>query len=377
MFDKKHCSPNSWKGGNGVDQDALSPDKCAAYIKSNPATCNQNFFNWAGNGDGNCGCITDLKDDCSQSYPHEQVKVMTFRYGVVHAEGKRCKTEKWLNIKNKNDPNECLALIKSKKDECNQNFFNWGSAVLGGDGNCGCITDLITDCGASSLDSSSTVVVMASPSDEKDGYPPEDVDCTAEGKAPYNTYHGCYENSGANRRPPSDGDGVTPDQCKQIALDQGQLFFGLEHPQGGKSDCLALDQLPAMVKRPDSECEGGGLFEGTYRRHGNAYRLAVYGASGARRCCPGLSPVEESAINCAGYCPESDSNPRATATTAQAATPKCLSVVPSFHPQRKSCQVTARTTMMDVISVCQVARSTTSFSPFMMVVSSILTIPGK
>lgn len=67
------CSSNHWLGNNNPD-----PMVCLGMIRERPTECNQYYFNHAGGGDGNCGCVTDLNSDCSSYQGHGVVNIMHY-----------------------------------------------------------------------------------------------------------------------------------------------------------------------------------------------------------------------------------------------------------------------------------------------------------
>ena len=67
------CSSNHWLGNKNPD-----PMVCLGMIRERPTECNQYYFNHAGGGDGNCGCVTDLNSDCSSYQGHGVVNIMHY-----------------------------------------------------------------------------------------------------------------------------------------------------------------------------------------------------------------------------------------------------------------------------------------------------------
>lgn len=59
LFTNEFCGPAVWKGASP------SAKICLARLQAE-AACNKRYFLWAFGGDKNCGCITDLKQDCSR-----------------------------------------------------------------------------------------------------------------------------------------------------------------------------------------------------------------------------------------------------------------------------------------------------------------------
>ena len=77
------CTSNNWLGHYSPD-----PLECLAQIRAKGSACNQQYFNHAGNGDGNCGCVTDTSKDCSVSSnqtPHTVVNIMMSGWKLTSA----------------------------------------------------------------------------------------------------------------------------------------------------------------------------------------------------------------------------------------------------------------------------------------------------
>merc|ERR1712038_1261000 len=88
------------------------------------------------------------------------------------------------------------------------------------------------------------------------------------------SYVGCFDNFGENRVLGHVPD-LTIEECQTQSTGG---FFGMEWPEGsvtvGEAQCMSLQALPDMNRRPDSECESE--LDTLGRRLGGSFRLAVY-----------------------------------------------------------------------------------------------------
>merc|ERR1712038_2125612 len=88
------------------------------------------------------------------------------------------------------------------------------------------------------------------------------------------SYVGCFDNFGENRVLGHVPD-LTIEECQTQSTGG---FFGMEWPEGsvtvGEAQCMSLQALPNMNRRPDSECESE--LDTLGRRLGGSFRLAVY-----------------------------------------------------------------------------------------------------
>jgi hypothetical protein len=72
----RECWNNRWL--NNYDS---NPRVCWELIKTKPE-CNQEYFNHAGNGDGNCGCVTDTSSTCDGLNHNHVVNIMHYIGGT-------------------------------------------------------------------------------------------------------------------------------------------------------------------------------------------------------------------------------------------------------------------------------------------------------
>merc|ERR1740121_895310 len=142
------CHPNKW-----LNVYSENPADCRDAVWQDPQ-CSHQWFNHAGGGDTNCGCVLKVHQDCQvQSARHNQPGVNVYlikrldEYAPlvgrsVVAQDLVCKSNRWLRGNLSID--ECVDAIWSRV-LCSKSYFSHG-VTSGGDQACGCVTNLQVDC---------------------------------------------------------------------------------------------------------------------------------------------------------------------------------------------------------------------------------------
>jgi hypothetical protein len=134
----KECKTTAWV--NVYDAD---PTVCMNLVISR-ADCSNLFFGHKTAGNGNCGCVKNSQHDCTATINQAGNSVASI-YQIssprLVVSGKRCSSNLWLHDYN-GTVSSCLSLIRKRAD-CSQLYFNHNT---GGDGNCGCVTDVDLNC---------------------------------------------------------------------------------------------------------------------------------------------------------------------------------------------------------------------------------------
>lgn len=140
------CQPNKW-----LNVFSPNPADCRDAVWSDPR-CSHQWFNHAGGGDANCGCVLKVDHRCmEQSSRHNQPGVNIYaikrleEYAPlvarsVLAKNSVCKSNRWLRGNMTLD--ECVDAVWSRV-LCSKSFFIHRTD---GDQLCGCVTNLKADC---------------------------------------------------------------------------------------------------------------------------------------------------------------------------------------------------------------------------------------